>query len=278
MQGVLAGPRTAGGLGPAAHGIGVDRHVCAAPVVRSSVVSRDRWDGVDQTVRSGRSRTCWRWAGLGDQGGRPRRRARRRRRSGPRAIGPAVPALAHRDHAAGDVEHPPGDVGGLGAGQPADDRGDVGRRHLLLGLLVGLTHAQALGHAGQGGGGDGVDGDAVAAELHGRDDREAGDAGLGRAVVGLAHVAVDARRRRRVDDAGVVGLAGLGALPPVRGGVPARREGALQVDLDDGVPLRLAHVGEHAVAEDPGVVDEDVETAEGVHGGLDEALRRRPSR
>ena len=52
----------------------------------------------------------------------------------------------------------------------------------------------------------------------------------------------------------------------------ARGEGALEVHLDHRVPLRLAHVGEHAVAQDAGVVDEDVEAAEGVDGGLHEAL------
>ncbi len=105
-----------------------------------------------------------------------------------------------------------------------------------------------------------------------------GDARLGGAVVGLAQVAVDARQRRRVDDPGVDLVAGLGAVAPVGGGVARRGEGALEVDLDDGVPLRLGHVREHAVAEDAGVVDEDVEAAEGVDRLLDQRARRRPSR
>ena len=37
---------------------------------------------------------------------------------------------------------------------------------------------------------------------------------------------------------------------------------ALEVDGDDGVPLVLGHVHEHPVAQDPGVVDEDVEASE----------------
>ena len=49
---------------------------------------------------------------------------------------------------------------------------------------------------------DRVGAHAVAAELEPADDRERGDAGLGRAVVGLARVAEHARRRRRVDDRG----------------------------------------------------------------------------
>src|SRR5690606_29972380 len=108
--------------------------------------------------------------------------------------------------------------------------------------------------------------------LERRDDGEGGDAGLGRAVVGLADVAVDARRRRGVDDAAVDLLAGLRLLAPVGSSPPGGGEGALEVDLDDEVPLLLGHVGEHAVAEDAGVVDEDVETAEGLDRLVDHAL------
>src|SRR6476646_3475645 len=57
---------------------------------------------------------------------------------------------------------------------------------------------------------DRVGGHAVAAQLEGGDDREAGDAHLGGAVVRLARVAVDARHRARVDEACVVRLPGLG--------------------------------------------------------------------
>ena len=42
---------------------------------------------------------------------------------------------------------------------------------------------------------------------------------------------------------------------------------------DDGVPLVLAHVEEHAVAQDAGVVHQDVDGAELAHRGVDDALR-----
>ena len=42
------------------------------------------------------------------------------------------------------------------------------------------------------------------------------------------------------------------------------------MDPDDGVPLLRGHVDEHAVAQDAGVVDEDVETAEGLDSGGDQ--------
>src|SRR3546814_5459527 len=51
---------------------------------------------------------------------------------------------------------------------------------------------------------------------------------------------------------------------------PAQRgERALQVHVDDRVPLVLAHVHQHPVAQDAGVVDEHVDAAEGLDGGLD---------
>jgi hypothetical protein len=49
------------------------------------------------------------------------------------------------------------------------------------------------------------------------------------------------------------------------------------VDGDDGVPQVLRHVLEALVPQDPGVVDDDVDAAEGVEGRLDHgvgALRR----
>ena len=51
-----------------------------------------------------------------------------------------------------------------------------------------------------------------------------------------------------------------------------RREVALEVHLDHRVPLVLLHVHEHAVAEDPGVVDEDVEAAEALDRRLHHAF------
>ena len=38
------------------------------------------------------------------------------------------------------------------------------------------------------------------------------------------------------------------------------------------IPVRFRDVEDHAFAEDAGVVDEDVEAAEGIEGGLDDAL------
>ena len=51
-----------------------------------------------------------------------------------------------------------------------------------------------------------------------------------------------------------------------------RVEVALEVHRDDGVPVGLVHVEDHLVAEDAGVVDDDVEPAE----RLDRLVDHRP--
>ena len=52
--------------------------------------------------------------------------------------------------------------------------------------------------------------------------------------------------------------------------MPGRAEMTLQVDADDRIPLGLVHREDHPVAQDAGVVDQHVETSEGVDGASDE--------
>ena len=73
-------------------------------------------------------------------------------------------------------------------------------------------------------------------------------------------------------------LARLHPLAPVRRREAGRHEVALQVDVDDVVPLLLRHRHEHAVAQDAGVVDQHVEVAEGVDRGADQRLAAVPAR
>ncbi len=186
-----------------------------------------------------------------------------------------APALERVDGAAPDVEHLAGDRLRLVRAERDDDGGDVRRVERVEALLRRAHLERLLGHARARVRREAVDGDAVALELLRDDDREAGDARLRGAVVRLADVAEDARRARGADDAPAHVLARLRLLAPVRGGVLRRREVALEVDGDDGVPLLLGHVHEHPVAEDPGVVDEDVEAAELVDRLLDHATGAR---
>jgi len=63
----------------------------------------------------------------------------------------------------------------------------------------------------------------------------------------------------RAGGTGCADNAAAALLPEDDAGVPGDGEVSLEVDGDDGVPLFFAHVEDHAVAEDAGVVDEDVE-------------------
>jgi hypothetical protein len=56
------------------------------------------------------------------------------------------------------------------------------------------------------------------------------------------------------------------------------RERTLEVRVDDRVPLLLGHVEDHAVAEDAGVVHDDVDASERLHSGVDNALAARHRR
>ena len=44
------------------------------------------------------------------------------------------------------------------------------------------------------------------------------------------------------------------------------------MNLDDRVPLVLGHVGEHAVAQDAGIVDDHIQLSVGAHRLVDESL------
>ena len=194
--------------------------------------------------------------------------------------------LAHRlegahgvDVAAEDDEDLPGDVGRGRGGQERHDVGDVLGVPGVEAALAG-AHAVAaedgLGHPGAGTRRNGVGRDAVAAELAGLHPGECGDAGLGRGVVRLSGAAEQAGLRGGVDDAAGDVLARLGPVAPVHRGVVGGGEVALEMDPDHVVPVRLVDVEGHLVAEDPGVVDQDVERAEGVDRLLHDVLAAGP--
>ena len=71
-------------------------------------------------------------------------------------------------------------------------------------------------------------------------------------------------------------FAGLAERPPVLHRVMAHREMALEVHLDHRVPFGLGDVEAHRVAQDAGVVHDDVEPAELVDRLLHERAPRRP--
>ncbi len=108
---------------------------------------------------------------------------------------------------------------------------------------------------------------------------ERGDAGLRGGVVRLTAVAEQSSLRGGEHDATVRRLSRtLGLLAPVRRRETGRHEVALEVNLDDRIPLLLGHVEDRAVAKDARVVDEDVEVAIGLERLLDEILAALPTR
>jgi len=136
--------------------------------------------------------------------------------------------------------------------------------------LQALFRQHALGHACGGRGGQAVDPHAVLLALDGQGLHQADQRHLGGAVVGLAEVAVEARRRGRHHDAAVALLAH--RLPH---GLGADRR-AHQVDVDHQAEVGQVHLGEALVAQDAGVADQDVDPApyglgprdHGADGGL----------
>ena len=93
------------------------------------------------------------------------------------------------------------------------------------------------------------------------------DAGLGRRVVALAEETDHAGDRREIDDPPAVRKTLAGRL--------AHLKDAGQVGVDHVVPLLDAHLLDRPVADDAGVVHEDVETAEPPDGFVDHPLEGR---
>src|SRR5215472_7056303 len=161
--------------------------------------------------------------------------------------------------------HPGGGV----TGEVDDERRHVvgialGADGLLARPLPGLLeHRPASGggidYAGGPARHDHVGRHAVLGERVRRGPRESDDARLGGGVVRLTG-RPQRRHRGHVDDAAALLLA------HDHGGGPAGVETPLQVDGYHRVPLRLRHVEEHAVAQDPRDVDEDVEPAPRLDG------------
>ena len=135
----------------------------------------------------------------------------------------------------------------------------------LAGAALGLGQFLGQGQPGTGSRTDRVGGHAVATQIAGQRAGQADDALLGGGVVGLAHVAQPGLGRCVHDPTRAL-------LAEDLGGELGHREVTLEVDVDDDVPLVLGHVEDHPVAQDAGVVDQDVEPAERVERLLDHAL------
>ena len=140
------------------------------------------------------------------------------------------------------------------------------------GNLVGLEGTDdLLGHDGGGHlsasvGSDGVAADVVLGALDGNGAGETEDTELSSSIVGLAEVAVDTAGASGVDDTAIL------LLEHVWPGSLGASIGATEVDVHDGVPQLVGHVGEGFVTENTSVVDKDIDAAIVVNGRLDDSL------
>ncbi|MCY1424535.1 hypothetical protein D9M71_402850 [compost metagenome] len=155
--------------------------------------------------------------------------------------------------------------------------GDAVRVYADLDLAAfdadGLLFGGGLGQAGfDGAEGNAVDVDVQATPLLGHGLGQAHDPGLGGGVVDLAGSTTGARHGGDVDDLAVDDFTGFGfglaGFAEIRVGGFQQQERCFQVAVDDGVPLLFGHLLDHVIPGETGVVDDDVDAAEGVQGGL----------
>src|SRR5271167_2837054 len=148
------------------------------------------------------------------------------------------------------------------AGEPGDDRGDLGGfsetvdRNALDDRIEDLG-AHRANHVGPDvPGRDGIHRDALRRHLLGQRHREAVNARLGRRVVGLAELPLLPVHRRDIDNP-----APLLADHPLDD-LLRHVEKAREVRRNDVVPVLPRHLAEHAVARDTGIVHEHVDVAD----------------
>src|SRR6185312_6990415 len=188
-------------------------------------------------------------------------------RAAPRAA-PRTRIALDRD-AARDFDDRAVDVGRLVRREPRVGVGDflgtaeATHRHLVADQVQHLFRHRREDRRLDEARADRVGANALAAELARPGLDHADHAELGRRVVGLAEVAVQADDRRRVEDAARV-LREHDVDDRLRAVVDA-----LEIDVDDALELLVGHLGEARVLDDAGVVDQRVDAAPRRHHRLD---------
>lgn len=115
-------------------------------------------------------------------------------------------------------------------------------------------------------GGNDVAQNVVLGTLLGQSLGEANHGQLGGRVVGLAKVAEQTGSGGGVDDTTEL------LFPEVRPGGAGALVGASDMDLHDQVPVLILHVLQADIAEDAGVVEQDVNSAKGLDGRVNDAV------
>lgn len=132
------------------------------------------------------------------------------------------------------------------AGVPKRDLGD----ELVARGAVHRGQHRRLDQAGR----NGVGGDAVASSLESDSAGESDDSGLGRGVVRLSEVSSPAHRGKGQDPA-------VASLLHGRKHGTETEEAGREVGVQHSVPVSVVHVGRAVVADDPGIVDQDIDSA-----------------
>ncbi|MCY1169227.1 hypothetical protein D9M73_92470 [compost metagenome] len=113
-----------------------------------------------------------------------------------------------------------------------------------------------------------IDVDALARPFIGEQLGQPANAALGRGIARHANAALKGQHRRDIDD-----LAG-----PFRDHVPPRRlaqeEHRFEIGVDHRIPIVLGKIDRIGAADDAGIVDENIETAELIHSLIHNPLHR----
>ena len=132
-------------------------------------------------------------------------------------------------------------------------------------VAPGILPAGTVGHSGRRARHDRVYGDSIFLQRVRARVSQSQDSRLGRRVVGLAGAA-ERGVRREIDYPAVFAFAHMRGRRTHRAVVP------LQMHFDHVVPFLLGHVEDHAIAQDAGDVDEDIEFSEFLDRLVDEGL------
>ena len=177
-------------------------------------------------------------------------------------------------HAAIDGEDLTRDIAGIRAGKEKSGIGDVinlaevGQGNLGDDALLEVI-GEFLGHiGGDEAGSDGIASDLTAGELARDGLGQPDEAGLRCRVVGLAGISDEADDRADVDDAwiGAFHERALEGFDEV--------EGALQVGVENGIPVLGFHAHDEPIPRDASVVHQDIDSAEICHDRFTNFLNR----
>src|SRR5579872_7493419 len=166
-----------------------------------------------------------------------------------------------------------GFVGSKKRNEASHERGVDSERLLFIRLLRVVLRLDRLGYARRTERCDGIDGDAAARHVVRDDAREAEERSFAARIRRLSEITVEARGRDDVHDAAptiaLAAAAGFSLLAHERSRRANRLERGGQIVFEDVFEVFELGFESKRVADDRGIVDEDVDSAERARGQLD---------